>query len=162
MHTMPGIGEVTGGKSPGELLAEAFWFFSHTFISLFAYAAMVTAIYFAKPDHFSMLLASVLAFVVPGLAGLIIAMIWPNEIARYVWIFGLIYFSIVCVYVLDLPTGPGLCEHCGAVSKLWRTLVTFDHPSGLMETNGNLLGTWPALANIGYAIGAKYGLKQSS
>jgi len=78
-----------------------------------------------------------------------------------VWIFGLIWFSIVCVYVLDLPTGPGLCEHCGAVDKLWQTLVTFDHPSGLFYGSGNAFGTWPALANIGYAVGAKFGLKNT-
>jgi len=103
---MPPIGEQTGGKSPGELVAEAFWFFAHTFISLAVYAALVIAIQMVRPESFSQLLATVMAFTVPAIAGYIIALIWPNEIARYVWIFGLIWFSIVCVYVLDLPTGP--------------------------------------------------------
>jgi hypothetical protein len=159
---MGGIGEQTGGKSPSELMAEAFWFFAHTLISLVVYVALVAAIQLARPQSFSMLLATGLAFGVPAVAGFIIALIWPNEIARYIWIFGLVWFSIVCVYVLDLPTGPGLCEHCGAVSKLWQTLVTFDHPSGLFYGSGNAFGTWPALANIGYAIGAKFGLKNNS
>jgi hypothetical protein len=159
---MSGIGEQTGGKSPGELAAEAFWFFGHTIISLAVYVAMVTAVQLMHPQSVSMLLATLLAFAVPGIAGYLISLIWPNPIARYIWIFGLIYFSIVCVYVLDLPTGPGLCEHCGAVGKLVGTLITFDHPSGLLGGNGNVLGTWPALANIGYAMGAKFGLKSSN
>jgi hypothetical protein len=159
---MSGIGEQTGGKSPGELVAEALWFFGHTLISLAVYVGMVAAIYFAKPASFSMLLATVLSLLVPGIAGFIVSLIWPNTIARYIWIFGVIYFSIVCVYVLDLPTGPGLCEHCGAIDKLYYTLVTFNHPSGLLYGSGNVLGTWPALACIGYALGAKYGLKSSN
>ncbi|HXB62730.1 MAG TPA: hypothetical protein VNU94_07775 [Acidobacteriaceae bacterium] len=159
---MSGIGEQTGGKSPGELAAEAFWFFAHTIISLVVYVGLLVGIQMAHPQYVSMLLATVLAFAIPGIAGFILALIWPNVIARYVWIFGLIYFSIVCVYVLDLPTGPGLCEHCGALSKLYLTLITFNHPSGLLYGSGNALGTWPALANIGYALGAKFGLKSSS
>jgi len=159
---MSGIGEQTGGKSPGELAAEAFWFFAHSFISLLVYVGLLGVVQLIKPQAPSMLLATLLAFAIPGVAGWIIAMIWPNEIARYVWIFGLIYFSIVCVYVLDLPTGPGLCEHCGALGKLIETLITFNHPSGLLYGSGNALGTWPALANIGYAIGARFGLKQNT
>ena len=160
---MSGIGEPSGGKAPGELAAEALWFFAHTFISLVVYVAMLMAIQVIKPGPLlqsPFLLATLLALVVPGVVGYIIALIWPNVIARYVWIFGVIYFSIVCVYVLDLPTGPGLCEHCTAVTKLWYTLITFK--SGLLYGSGNALGTWPALANIGYAIGAKFGLKQNS
>jgi hypothetical protein len=160
--SMSGIGEQTGGKSPGELAAEAIWFFAHTIISLVVYVALLVGIQMAHPRSVSMLLATALAFVVPGVAGYIISLIWPNVIARYVWIFGLIYFSIVCVYVLDLPTGPGLCEHCGALSKLYLTLITFNHPSGLLYGSGNAFGTWPALANIGYALGARFGLKSSS
>lgn len=156
---MSGIGEQTGGKSPGELAAEAFWFFVHTIISIVIYAALLWALYYLPTLH-SMLLGTVLALVVPGIAGFILAMIWPNEMARYVWIFGIIYFSIVCVYVLDLPTGPGMCEHCTALTKLIETLITFK--SGLVGGFGPAFGTWPALANIGYALGAKFGLKSSN
>ena len=49
----------------------------------------------------------------------------PFSGAVYTWISGLVIFSIVCVWVLDLPTGPGLCENCGALEKIWRTFFTF-------------------------------------
>jgi len=75
-----------------------------------------------------------------------------------VWISGLLTFCIVCVWVLDLPTGPGLCENCGAVEKLYRTFFDIDHGSGLMAGDGLLVGTWIPLSMIGYAIGAKIGL----
>ncbi len=156
---MSGIGEQTGGKSPGELAAEAIGFFAHTIISLVIYAALLWALYYLPTLH-SMLFGTVLAFLVPAIAGFILAMIWPNEMARYVWIFGIIYFSIVCVYVLDLPTGPGMCEHCTALSKLTVTIITFK--SGLVGVFGPAFGTWPALAMVGYAVGAKFGLKSSS
>ena len=156
--SMSGIGEQTGGKSPGELASEAVWFFGHTIISLVVYVALLAGLYYLpNPSLHSMLLVTVLAFAVPGIAGYILSLIWPNEIARYIWIFGLIYFSVICVYVLDLPTGPGLCEHCTALTKLTETLITFK--SGLVGGFGPAVGTWPALANIGYAMGAKLGLK---
>jgi len=158
---MPGIGEPTGGKSPEQLAMEAVWFITHTLIALFIYAAMVTIVQLVHPKNPSMLLATIAVFFVPAMAGFIIALIKPNEIARYIWIFGVLWFSIVCVWVLDLPTGPGLCEHCGALEKLWDTLITFNKPSGLLDYNGNVFGTWPALATIGYAFGAKYGLKRN-
>jgi len=67
--------------------------------------------------------------------------------------------SIVCVWVLGLPTGNGLCENCGPVEKLWRTFFTFDHGSGLMGGDGVLVGAWIPLSMISYAIGAKLALE---
>jgi hypothetical protein len=68
---------------------------------------------------------------------------------------GLLTFSAVTVWVLDLPTGSGLCERCGALEKLWRTLFAIDHGSVLMAGDGLFLGTWIPLAVIGYALGAR-------
>jgi hypothetical protein len=65
-------------------------------------------------------------------------------------------FSVVCVWVLDLPTGNGLCENCRALKKLWRTFFYIYHDSGLMG-DGLLVGTSIPLSMIGYAIGAKSG-----
>jgi hypothetical protein len=59
------------------------------------------------------------------------------------------------VYTLDLPTGNGLCNGCGAVDKLWRTFFTIENNSGLLGGDGILIGTWIPLSMIGYAIGAK-------
>jgi hypothetical protein len=81
-----------------------------------------------------------------------------NEVASYVWISGLVFFSIVCVWVLDLPTGPGLCEDCGAIDKLWRTFFSIRHGSGLMAGDGLLFGSWIPSSMIGYAVGAHFGL----
>ncbi len=68
--------------------------------------------------------------------------------------------SLVCVWVLDLPTGNGLCNDCGAFDKLWRTFFSIDHNSGLMAGDGLLIGTWTPLAMIGYAVGAKFGFTE--
>jgi hypothetical protein len=65
---------------------------------------------------------------------------------------------MVIVYVLELPTGPGSCEHCTAVSKIWLTLFDLNTDSNLIGGAGRVIGTWPALAVIGYSVGA--GLSQ--
>ena len=91
-------------------------------------------------------------------ASFLIAKLGGNEIARYVWITALLIFSAVCVWVLDLPTGNGLCEGCGAIDKLWRTFFSFSNGSGLMDGQGIAVGLWTPLALIGYAIGARFGL----
>jgi hypothetical protein len=108
--------------------------------------------------------ATALAFVVPLIGGFLIARIERNrsqaQVARYVWISGLLFFAAVCVWVLDLPTGNGLCESCvnEPVQKLWRTFFSFNHGSGLMGGDGVLVGFWMPLSMIGYAVGAKFGL----
>ena len=71
------------------------------------------------------MLGTVLAFLVPMIGGFLIAKMQQNDIARYIWISGLLIFSVVCVWVLDLPTGNGLCEKLRAVEKLWRTFFDY-------------------------------------
>jgi hypothetical protein len=105
------------------------------------------------------LVCTVFAFMVPMFGGLIIARIQQNHVARYVWISGLVLFAVVCVWVLDLPTGNGLCQACGAGEKLWRTFFTFSHGSGLMGGDGLLIGTWLPISMVSYAIGARFGLE---
>src|SRR5438270_13786417 len=78
------------------------------------------------------IIGTILAFFAPLFAGAIIAWRQQNDVACYVWISGLLIFAIVCVWVLDLPTGPGLCEHCLATEKLTRTLFDIYHGSGLL------------------------------
>jgi hypothetical protein len=91
------------------------------------------------------------------IGGFIVARRQQNDIAGYVWISGVVVFAVVCVWVLDLPTGNGLCENCGAVEKLWRTFFDIQHGSGLMAGDGLVAGAWIPLSMIGYAIGAKFG-----
>ncbi len=152
---------VSQDKSAGDLGREALWFAIHTFTAVLILAVVVIAIGLSSPLQDASgpkLLGTVLALLVPLAGGFLIAKTRPDPIAGYIWISGLLTFSIVCVWVLDLPTGPGLCEKCGAVDKLYRTFFDISNGSGLMGGDGLLLGAWVPLSMIGYALGAKIGL----
>ena len=158
---MPLHQDTTQGKSLRDLGREAFWFITHTVVAVIVLAMVLAGMTFAHPDPEATtpkVLGTLLAFIVPLIVGFLIARTQQNDIARYVWISGLLLFSVVCVWVLDLPTGPGLCESCGAVEKLWRTFFDINHGSGLMGGDGLLIGTWLPLCMIGYAVGASIGL----
>jgi hypothetical protein len=153
--------DISQDKSISDLGRESLWFLAHTLVAVIFLAFVIGVMSLSHPDPDSVmpkLLGTVLVFVVPLIGGYAIAHVQQNDIARYVWISGLVIFSVVCVWVLDLPTGNGLCETCGAVEKLWRTFFTFSHGSGLMGGDGLLVGTWIPLSMIGYAIGARFGL----
>jgi len=155
--------DISQGKSIGDLGREAFWFLTHTFLAVLVLALAIGAMTMTHPDPDATtpkLYGTALAFVVPLIGGFIVAKVQQNDIARYIWISGLLLFSVVCVWVLDLPTGNGLCEHCGAVEKLWRTFFDIGNGSGLMGGDGLLVGTWTPLAMIGYSIGARFGLEE--
>lgn len=158
--------DITQGKSLAELGSEAFWFLTHTLLAILCLALAIGGItMISHPDAEAIepkLLGTVLAFIVPAVGGHVIAKMQQNIVARYVWISGLVFFSIVCVWVLDLPTGAGLCEKCGALEKLWRTFFDIQHGSGLMAGDGLLFGTWVPLAMISYAIGASFALRSDS
>jgi hypothetical protein len=155
--------DITQGKSIGDLGREAFWFLTHTFLAVVMLALAVGGMWMTHPDAAATapkLIGTGLAFLVPMIGGLVIAKMQQNEIARYIWISGLLVFSVVCVWVLDLPTGNGLCEHCDAVEKLWRTFFDISNGSGLMGGDGLLVGTWMPLAMIAYSIGVRFGLDE--
>ena len=157
--------DITQGKSLGDLGREAFWFLTHTLIAVLVLALGIGAMSMTHPDPDATapkLLGTVLAFLVPMIGGFIIAKAQQNVIARYIWISGLLLFSVVCVWVLDLPTGNGLCERCGAVEKLTRTFFDITNGSGLMGGDGLLVGTWTPLAMIAYSVGARFGLDEYS
>ena len=152
---------ISQDKTIGELGREALWFLTHTFLALVFLYLVIGVMWLNSPDPDSAnpkLLASVLSFLVPMIGGFFIARMHRNRIAGYVWISGLVFFSVICVWVLDLPTGPGLCENCGAIEKLWRTFFSINHGSGLMAGDGLLFGSWSPLSMIGYAVGARFGL----
>jgi hypothetical protein len=154
--------DIPQGKSLSDLGREAFWFLTHTLLAVLVLAIAIGGMTLTHPDADALppkIIGTVLAFLIPMVGGFLIARIQQNDIARYVWISGLLLFSVVCVWVLDLPTGNGLCEKCGAVEKLWRTFFDIGNGSGLMGGDGLLVGTWTPLAMIGYAIGAKFGLE---
>jgi hypothetical protein len=154
--------DISQDKSVADLGRESLWFLGHTLFAVIFLAAALGGISLTHPDQDSVspkLIGTILAFLVPMIGGFLIARVQQNYVARYVWISGVILFSVVCVWVLDLPTGNGLCETCGAVEKLWRTFFTFNHGSGLMGGDGLLVGAWIPLSMIGYGIGAGVALK---
>jgi len=154
--------DISQDKTPGDLGREALWFLTHTLIAFILLVLMLGVMWVNHPDPDSStpkMLGTILALLVPMIGGFILARIHHNDIAGYTWISGLVIFSIVCVWVLDLPTGKGLCETCGAAEKLWRTFFTFSNGSGLMGGDGLLIGTWIPLSMIGYSIGSKAALE---
>lgn len=161
---MNGYHDISQGKSVGDLGREASWFLFHSLLAALCLLGVIVAMTMDNPDPDAItpkLIATGLAFMVPMLGGWIIARTLQNDIAGYVWISGLVIFSVVCVWVLDLPTGNGLCENCGAVEKLWRTFFDIQHGSGLMAGDGLVAGTWIPLSMFGYSFGAKLGLKKN-
>jgi hypothetical protein len=153
--------DISQDKTPGDLAREATWFLMHTLIAFVFLALTIGIMSLNLPDSDSTtpkFIGTGLALFVPMIGGYLLARLHPNNIAGYIWISGLVIFSVVCVWALDLPTGKGLCESCGAVEKLWRTFFTFTHGSGLMGGDGILVGTWIPLSMIGYAMGAKLAL----
>ncbi len=153
--------EVSQGKSIGELWREAAWFITHTALAIVAMVASIALYSLAHPSptaDLPKLIGTALAFIGPLFFGFLIARWKHNDTARYVWISGIIIFAIVCVWVIDLPTGPGLCEHCLVLERLWRTFFDIEHGSGLMAGEGLMVGSWVPLSLFGYAIGARFGL----
>jgi hypothetical protein len=146
----------------GDLGREAFWFCTHTIVAVILLAIVIGVMSLNHPDPDSSgpkLLGTILAFLAPMIGGFLLARIHQNRVAAYIWIAGVVCFSLVCVWVLDLPTGHGLCENCGVNEKLWRTFFSFSHGSGLMGGDGLLVGTWLPLSMIGYAIGARLAIR---
>src|SRR5260370_12544640 len=154
--------DISQDKPPDDLAREALLFLTHSLVAFVLLAIVVGVMSLNHPDPDSSrpkLLGTVLACLAPMIGGFLLARIHHNNIAVYTWISGLVIFSIVCVWVIDLPTGTGLCENCGAVAKLRRTFFTFSHGSGLMGGDGLLVGAWIPLSMIGYALGAKLAVK---
>ena len=152
--------EIAQGKSASDLFREGLWYVLHTLFALLTLALVVFIISLFHPDSEQAspkIACTFLSFIVPMVVGFIIIKVHPDHIGRYVWISGMLTFCVVCVWVLDLPTGNGLCEKCGAVEKLYRTFFDINHGSGLMGGDGLLVGTWIPLSMIGYALGAKFG-----
>lgn len=155
--------EIRGNKSLNDLGREAGAFALHTILAVVVFGIIIGAMTLSHPDPDSSgpkLLCTALSLIVPMFAGFLVNRFLKNAVAQYIWISGLIFFSLVCVWVLDLPTGNGLCNDCGAIEKLWRTFFSIDHGSGLMAGDGLLIGTWIPLSMIGYAIGAKLGFTE--
>jgi hypothetical protein len=83
-----------------------------------------------------------------------------DELAGLVWLVGLIWFLVVSLWILDMPTAPNACLQCDATEKLARTFFSLPRPSGLIDNDGPFVGTWPAAALVGYSIGARFAFRR--
>jgi hypothetical protein len=142
------------------LAEQALWVFIHVLMALGAWVAMILAISLAKPESVPVLITTALSFVVPFVVGSIFTRVKQNEMAPYTWLIGMIWFLIVCLWILDMPTGPNQCYHCDASQKIFLTFFSPYEDSGLIDGQGRFVGTWPAVAFIGYGIGSSFALKR--
>jgi hypothetical protein len=134
-------------------------FFTHSFLALAVWVAMMLLGYAINPAYIPQLVIFILSFLVPLVAGALIVGAWPSEIAPNVWLAGIIWLLFLSLWIIDLPTGPNACNNCSATEKIVRSLFSYPEPSGLIDDNGPFFGSWPAIAMIGYAVGA--GIVQS-
>lgn len=139
---------------------QAIAFFVHVIFALAAWVAMILAGYAIDPRYVPQFIVLGLSILVPLIAGNLLIRFKPDEMAAHIWLAGLIWFLMICLWILDMPTGPNACFECDATAKLARTLFSFPSPSGLIDNNGPFFGTWPAAALVGYSIGARLGLRR--
>jgi hypothetical protein len=141
------------------LLHQVLTFLLHTLLALGSWIGLMLLGYAVNPIGVPQWAILVTSLAVPLVIGFIVIKIRPDEMATVVWLVGLIWFLIVALWILDMPTGPNACFQCGATEKLSRTFFSFPQPSGLIDDDGPFIGTWPAAALAGYSIGAWIGLR---
>jgi hypothetical protein len=144
-----------------KLAGQTLSFLLHSLLALGSWIALMLLGYAIDPGGVPQFAILLLSLGVPLVVGFFIARFYPSETATQVWLLGLIWFLIACLWVLDLPTGPNLCFQCDATEKLARTFFSLPRPSGLIDNDGPFLGAWPAAALIGYSIGAKLGFRRA-
>jgi hypothetical protein len=151
----------TLGPTETRVLYQAMWFFFHLALSLVVWALALLAITIFHPEYVPPLVTLIVSCLVPLVAGFAAAKIHPSESATLPWMMGLIWWMVWGLHVLDMPTGPLACYHCGPTDKLWLTFLSLHQDSGLLDGQGRFIATWPAVAMIGYSIGAKLGLRNA-
>ncbi|MFZ0340493.1 MAG: hypothetical protein WAL45_20880 [Terracidiphilus sp.] len=147
-------------QSTSKLSAQALSFFLHALLALGSWIGLMLLGYLINPVGVPQLAILLLSTAVPLVVGFLIARVHPTEMATLVWLLGVVWFLIVCLWVLDMPTGPNQCFQCEATEKLTRTFFSLPRPSGLIDNDGPFIATWPAVALFGYSIGAKLGFQR--
>jgi hypothetical protein len=143
-----------------ELAAQVGSFLLHILLSLVALALVFGVISVSGTSHVPAAVTTVLAFVVPGIVAYLIHLRIRFSVARILWIAGMVWLFAVLLYVLQMPTAPGACLHCTGPQKIWLTLFSMSSDSNLLGGAGRFIGTWPALAMIGYSFGARIALRR--
>ena len=134
----------------------------HTVLALASWLALMFVGYLLNPPAISQSFILILSTLVPLAVGYLIMSFRQDEMAPLVWLAGLTWIVIISLWVLDMPTGPNACFHCDATEKMSRTFLSIPGPSGLIDNDGPFLGTWPAAALLGYAIGARLARRRRS
>ena len=147
-------------REPAKLMVQALWFALHTLLALASWATLMflgSVLQPAPVSHWAILFATILFALV---VGHMVSRFHPDEMAPVIWLLGVIWLLVMCLHVLDLPTGPNACNQCQASEKIVRTFFSFPAPSGLMDDDGPFLVTWPAAALLGYSIGAQAAVRR--
>ncbi len=147
-------------RSASRLFRQALSFLLHTVLALGSWLALMVVGYALNPSNVPQYLILLLSLAIPLIVGFIVTRIRQDDMATVVWLLGLIWLMIVALWIVDMPTSPNACFHCGIGEKLSRTLFSLPTPSGLIDDDGPFLGTWPAAALIGYSIGAAIALRR--
>jgi hypothetical protein len=147
-------------EKASNLAEQALWVLIHMLLAIGSWVAMILAVSLARPESVPVIVTTALSFSVPFLVGNIFTRIRQNDMAPYTWLVGLIWFLIICLWILDMPTGPNQCYHCDASQKLYLTFISLTEDSGLIDGQGRFVGTWPAVAFIGYGIGSRFALRR--
>jgi len=140
-----------------KLTTQALSFSLHSLIALASWIALMLLGYAINPVGVPQLIILLMSAAVPLVVGFLVARIHSSEMATLVWLLGVIWFLIVCLWILDRPTGPNQCFQCEATEKLTRTLLSLPSPSGLIDKDGPFIATWHSAALVGYSIGARLG-----
>jgi hypothetical protein len=138
-----------------QMFKQAVWFFLHSLFSLMAWVTMMAGVTLTRPESVPAGVTLTLSFGFPLIAGFSLVKIRKSDVATLTWLTGLVWFMIVGLWILDMPTGAGACYHCGPGDKLWYSLFSLHADNGLLDGQGRFVGTWPAVAMIGYSLGAK-------
>ncbi|GGH12950.1 hypothetical protein [Silvibacterium dinghuense] len=157
---MAGIQPERINLSSAEMVRQAAWFLLHSLFGLLAWAVMMGVVTLFHPESVPAIVTLALSFLIPLAAGFLIVRMRASNVATLTWLAGLVWFMIVGLWVLDMPTGPDACYRCGPGDKLWFTFFSLHWDSGMADGQGRFLGTWPATAMLAYSIGAKLAMRE--
>jgi hypothetical protein len=146
----------------GSLVQQAFWFFFHTLVGLAAWGLLMLLGYMIQPKGIPQTIILLFSALVPLSVGFVVNQFRQDEMATLVWLIGLTWILIIALWILDMPTGPNACFQCDATEKITRTFFSLPSPSGLIDDDGPFIGTWPAAALFGYALGARLAIRKRS
>jgi hypothetical protein len=139
---------------------QAFRFFFHSILGLGTWAALMFLGYVIQPVGVPQSAILLVSFCIPLIAGFIVNRFRQDEMATLVWLLGLTWILVIALWILDMPTGPNACFQCDATEKITRTFFSLPSPGGLIDNDGPFLGTWPAAALFGYALGARMAIRR--